>query len=93
MTWFEKIKLMSIEEFAEWLDEQMGSDISPWNIWWDSTYCQNCESVMSFVPYLNGEHECAWCEINDNKCKFFPEMSKVPNGKEIVRMWLESVTE
>ena len=85
-TQFEQIKLMDVEELSEWLDQQTGSDTSPWIEWWDSTYCQKCESVMAFVPYLDGEHECSWCEVND-ECRFF---SSVPDNKEIIKMWLES---
>ena len=92
MTRFEQIKLMDIDELSEWLNRQESWDTSPWVDWWDSTYCQNCESVMAFVPYLNGEHECSYCELN-GKCKFFPEMSEVPDNKEMIKMWLESEVE
>ena len=89
ITWFEKIKMMDIDEFAEWLDEHDMFDNSPWTQWFDEQYCQNCESVVTFVPYLNGEHECAWCEVN-GKCRYFQEIKDVPDGKEIIKMWLES---
>lgn len=90
LTWFEKIKLMDIDEFAEWLDENGQFDGSPWSAWWDKTYCKNCESIMCHYEGSELEFPCAWCEINENKCKFFPEMDDVPDSKEIVKMWLES---
>lgn len=89
MTRFAKIKLMDTEELSEWLDQQSQCGISPWIEWWDEHYCQKCESVMAFVPYLNGEHECSYCEVNHN-CRFFPKMDEVPDDKEIIKMWLES---
>ena len=93
ITWFEKIKLMDIEEFSEWLDENGQFDGSPWSAWWDKTYCKNCESIMCRYEGSEREFPCAWCEINDNKCKFFPDMDDVPDSKEIIKMWLESVVE
>lgn len=89
MTRFEELKNMNIDEFAEWINKDTQCDDSAWMKWWDSTYCKNCESIRAFVPYLNGEHECAWCEVN-GKCRFFPNMSGVPSCKDIVKLWLES---
>lgn len=86
-TWFEKIKLMDIEKLSEWLDQYGRFDNSPWLEWWNATYCERCEPVIAFVPYLNGEHECAYCETND-KCRFFE--NGVPDNKEMIKMWLES---
>ena len=91
-TQFEQIKSMDINELSEWLSEQTQWDTSPWVTWWDRHYCQQCDSVIAFVPYLNGEHECSYCEIN-HKCRFFPELGEVPDDKEIIKMWLESEIE
>lgn len=92
ITHFEEIKTMDIDELSKWIDENGQFDGSPWMKWWNSTYCHNCESVMAFVPYLNRKRECAWCELN-GKCKFFPEMDRVPSCKDIVKIWLESEVE
>lgn len=72
--------------------EYINPDESPWNQWFDENYCQKCESVRAFVPYLNGEHECAWCEAN-GKCKYFLDWEEQPSCKDIVKMWLESEVE
>jgi hypothetical protein len=92
MTVFDNIKSKNIDELATWLDENCEYDGTLWCKWWDEHYCQNCESITAFVPYLNGEYECAYCEAN-GKCRFFQEMDHVPSGKEIVKMWLESEVE
>ena len=88
-TFFEYIKEMNIDELAEWLDTNAWIDTSPWMLWWDKTYCGNCESIM--CKYGDGNHEfpCSYCEIYD-KCRFFSERAEVPSGREIVKMWLES---
>ena len=92
MTRFEKIKSMTIDEFAEWLDKYGAFDNEvPWMDWWDKTYCQNCESVMAHVLYFNDdkEYECSWCELN-GYCKFFQDMDDIPDIKQIIKLWLES---
>ena len=91
-TQFEQIKSMDINELSEWLSQQSQWDMSPWIEWWDAKYCQNCDPVKAVVPYLNGEHEFSYCEIND-KCRFFPEMNEEPDDKKIIKMWLESEVE
>lgn len=88
MTRFEKFKNIDIDALTEWLDEHINPDESPWSQWFNENYCQKCESIRTFVHYLNGEHECAWCEVND-KCKYFQELDKTLSCKDIVRMWLE----
>lgn len=93
MTIFENLKIKNIDEVAEWMSENCSSDDSPWWEWWDKHYCKKCESISCFVPAFGREADCTWCELNDNKCKFFPDMGEMPNEKEIVRMWLESECE
>lgn len=100
---FDIIKAMSIEQLAEWLDENGMWDYSPWSTWWDQKYCQNCESVICKsedavkvvgprLCFSDGDVECAYCEIYD-KCRFFPEHEDVPDSSEIIRMWLEAEVE
>ncbi len=100
---FERLKSMSVEELAEWLDQNGIIDNSPWSEHFNNKYCANCESVMckyedaekvlGFKPYfLDDEVECAYCEVY-NKCRFFPEMDEVPDGLEAVKMWLEAEVE
>ena len=90
MTVFEKIKSMNINEFADYLNECWIHDNDPSMEWWNEKYCNNCESVNAYFEYINREMECAWCEINGEKCKFFPEFVTTPNSKEIIKLWLES---
>lgn len=87
ITHFEEFKMMDIEKLSEWLDEYGRFDDSPWLEWFNEQYCEKCEPVMAFVPYLDGEHECAYCETTD-KCRFFED--GVPDNKEMIKMWLES---
>jgi hypothetical protein len=91
---FEKLKSMSAEELAEWLNTNGMWDNSPWYLWWDRKYCQNCEDVREEYE-ADGRYAImcrAWCEIYD-KCRFFPDHDDVPDCKEIVKMWLESEVE
>lgn len=89
MNRFEKINTKNIDEFAEWLDEHGTYDYSAWAKWWDNNYCLKCESVIAYIPEFDGEHECAWCEIN-GKCKFFQELDDIPDNKQVIKLWLES---
>ena len=97
MTNFEKIKNMSLDEFAEWVDEHGMFDNTPWMKWFNENYCDKCESifvkaeeaekVLGIKPFYNEEYECAYCEVYENCCKFFPD--KCPSNKDIIKMWLE----
>ena len=71
---FEKLKSMSAEELAEWLDS-LHYENTPWLQWFDSKYCSQCDTVE--VP------DC----VKKNKCKFFLEMDEAPNRIDILKMW------
>lgn len=97
---FEKLKAMSIEELAAWLDKNGIVDNSPWNEYFNDTYCNNCEVVMckgedaeeilGIKPFfLDDEIECGYCEVY-GKCRYFEDMTKVPEGADVVKMWLEA---
>lgn len=96
---FEKIKQMSLEEFAEWLHEHGMVDNTPWMNWFNENYCEKCESiivksedaeeVLGFKPFYDEECECAYCEVYD-KCKYFPDLEETPSMKDIIKMWLEA---
>ena len=90
MTNFEYIKSKTIDELAKWLDQLDAQENTPWSKWFDNNYCQKCEPEIAYASYLNKELEFSYCELNDFKCRFFPELSEVPDYKQIVRMWLES---
>lgn len=92
-TWLEEFKMMDIDSLAEWIDKYGQFDSSPWMEWWSKKYCDNCEPIMCHYEDSEREFPVSWCELHDNKCKFFPEMDEAPNSKEIVKMWLESEVE
>ena len=85
---FDNIKNKNIDEFAEWLDEHCHFDYAPWWKWWDENYCGKCESIV-FTDDEDYKKEFAYCEHYGN-CRFFNEMEKIPDNKQIIKMWLES---
>ena len=97
---FEKLRSMSVEDLAKWLDQNGIIDHSPWLDYFNNKYCANCESVMckyedaeaaiGFKPcFSDDDIECAYCEVY-KKCRYFPDMTEVPDGVEMARLWLES---
>lgn len=90
MKMFDNLKSKSIEELTEWLDQYGTFDDSPWLTWWSEMYCENCESIMCRYEETGQEFPCAWCELHDDKCKFFPNLNGLPDNKQIIKMWLES---
>lgn len=109
MTNLQKLKNMSIEELAEWLDKNDMFDNSPWLDLFSKKYCENCETVkftykeaeknlgLSPYNYLGRGVECAYCELEDEngikKCRFFQDMNDVPSNVEMIKMWLEEEVE
>ena len=89
MTVFENIKQMNMDALTDWLDELNSVDFAPWIQWYNKTYCQNCETVTANVQYLMKTCECAWCEIH-GKCRFFLDLNDIPDGKQMIKLWLES---
>lgn len=92
MTVFESFKIKNIDELAEWLDDNWMDDDSPWILWWDKKYCDNCECVLCEAPYyFGGQIECSYCEVND-RCRFFEDrhIDDILDNKAIAKMWLES---
>lgn len=84
---------MQKSELAEWLDTYGAFDGSPWMEWFDEKYCKKCESEKIFIPYLNKESECSYCEVY-HKCRFFPELKDdAPNNLDIIRFWLDEECE
>lgn len=68
MTKFEKSKIMSIDEIAEFLGSIDCIDDQPWMSWFNKNFCQQCEPV---IGYLYGkEREFAPCEFVDGECPF-----------------------
>ena len=96
MSRFDEFKLMTVDQFAAWLDEYGRFDGAPWIKWFEESYCDNCPSETTYVTDCTGEYdyqvecECTWCEVNFDKCRFFPDMTETPCGKDMIKMWLES---
>lgn len=89
---FEKLKSMSVDELAEWLDKHLAFDDAPSTIWFDQKYCKNCEPIMCQYPDNSMKFPCAYCEL-EQTCKFFPERKDVPDCKDIIKMWLAEEVE
>lgn len=98
MTVFEDIHSKDIDGLVEWLDKNGAADGNPWLRWFDKNYCKKCEEVVCesitdcFGDYWSGEHEFAYCELN-NKCRYFENMDRVPDRKQTIKLWLESEVE
>ena len=101
MTNFEKIKSLSVEEFAGWIDTTLpfGGD-EPWNKWFDEEYCKKCETIKAFPnvfynpysPYSPKEIDCSFCELN-GYCRFFPYGGAAIETRDIIEMWLNREVE
>lgn len=79
----DRIKLLSTDEFANWLEENWSHDDDPCLRWFDEKYCSKCE------PLEIDEREYAYCEVH-HKCRFFQELNEMPIGVETMKLWLES---
>lgn len=80
MTHFQKILSMNISGFAQFLSK-ISNDETPWNDWFDKTYCQKCDSVT--IAGRWGDMEASPCEVGD--CPF--GMKDIDEVK-IIEMWL-----
>lgn len=92
MTNLENIRKMSAEALAQYLGALGSLETSPWMVWWNKRYCNECESVKTYVPYLDKEADCAFCEL-ENQCRFFPELSEGPDIDQIIVLWLKAEKE
>lgn len=90
MTIYEMFKNKTVDELAEWFDEHCMFDNSPWILWWDENYCKKCETEFCYVESVEKELEFAWCELNNDRCRFFQNMDEMPDNKQIIKMWLNS---
>lgn len=95
MTVFEDIHSKDIDGLVAWLNNNGAYEHTPWQKWFDKTYCRKCEAVVfesvsdCYGDYWDGKHEFAWCEIY-GKCKHFQDMSETPRREQTIRLWLES---
>lgn len=88
MTNFAKLKSMSVDELAKFLDKYGQYDHSPWSLWFDKRYCKNCDEIIGKDPDGSRQFLFSYCEVYD-KCRFFENLSDAPDNKEIIKMWLE----
>lgn len=88
LTRLNKLQMMTLDSFTDWLDKHGEFDGSPWIKWWEKKYCQACDSELVRDVDTGREMECAWCELH-GKCRFFQEMDYVPDNKDIIKMWLD----
>ena len=90
LTMFEKLKAMSFDEFATWLDRYGAHEDSPWIIAFNETFCLNCDNSKVIVNFFGQEKEveCAYCELY-NKCYYFKELNRAVDSLDILKWWLE----
>lgn len=97
MTQFDTFKNMTVEEFAEWLDENGQFDGSPWMKWFDEKFCSRCEAIeCTYADYRKSDDDssykspikCSYCEL-EGECRFFPDMESTPDTEDIIKMWLK----
>lgn len=101
MTNLELLKSKSIDEFVDWLAESCQSDEAPWTWWFDAKYCKKCPPITCKIEatnigieplYPEREVDCAYCEL-ENKCRFCPDATGIPNIKTTIKMWLQAEVE
>lgn len=94
MSNFEKLKQMSVDELAKWLDKYLAFDDAPQTLWFAKNYCNKCDHVEGQWKGTFGTHKCefAYCEL-EHKCRYFQDMDEVPDGVEVVKLWLEAEVE
>lgn len=86
MTNFEKIKNMSKDEMAEFLDNLTNGGIekAPQNIWFNKKYCKVCPDIE--VVYM-GKNQL-WKE-----CDFEGKCSNTDWDSGMVKLWLDAKIE
>ena len=92
MTNYEKIKSMSQDELARFLDD-VAIDEAPWNKAFDEHFCKDCPAVKANMEQPDGppdiEMSFAWCEVF-GYCKFFSQLDDTPSHLDVLKWWLNS---
>ena len=91
-------KFSTPEGLAAWLTEVSQYDNSPWGEWFGSKFCDNCEAIKVEAAedkWWGPKTEIyAYCELNNCKCRFFPDLESNPDEGQTIRLWLaEEVNE
>lgn len=89
MTVFENIKSKNVDELVEWIVKNGAYDNAQWEVWFNNNYCKKCEVVIDYTYKEYLSHEFSWCELH-NKCRFFQNMDRVPDRKQVIELWLNS---
>ena len=88
LTNYDQLRKFDVDQLAEFLDKYSGCEKTPWGEWFDKNYCSKCEPIMCHYELHTRLFPVSWCNLNENMCKYFPEMSDAPNHKEIIKLWL-----
>ena len=88
MKFYDKIRSMTIEEMAQWFEENFDCDNTPWVNAFDKKYCKNCEIVKGKCKdYYYGDMGFTYCELFD-KCHFFENEDGCPSEELMIKLWL-----
>lgn len=90
MTNYEKLRSKSVSELAEWFAEQFEYEYTPWDRWFNENYCSDCEPVIARLFEDNSEHECSFCEVNGDTCRYFPSKDILLDLPLLIETWLKS---
>lgn len=85
---FNVIKNFNIDELADFINKYCEWEYSPWEKWFTTNFCNSCERVMCHLINSTNEFPISWCDLNDNKCKFFPNLENGLSNKELIKIWL-----
>ena len=88
MTNFEKLKSMNEEEMSEFLDNITSIDDSPWIVWFNKRYCENCETIRRNTLDPDIYYDSTYCEVCGN-CRYFQDKDDIPDNKEMIELWLK----
>ena len=89
MTNFEKLKSMNEEEISEFLDSITSIDDNPWIVWFNKKYCENCETIRSYIRNPDIYYDSTYCEVNGCS-RYFQDKDDIPDNKEMIELWLAS---
>lgn len=92
MTNFEKItREMDMDDLTDLFNSIDCIESAPWNKWFNENYCNSEKCPAIEAKGLNGSTcQFAYCELNNNKCCFFPDKDILGGYRDVIKLWLES---
>lgn len=84
MNVMQKIKSMSLNELAEFLDKTAGK--LEWHEWFSEKYCKNCPVQIFYDEDIKEEFQLLPCDLTDH-CEY---LKGEITGKNVARHWLLS---